>query len=191
MFLSSYLYGNPESLPIRETAPIITPNPYALSKKLAEDVCRFYSSSFGLSIAILRPFNVFGPGQSDRFIIPSIIRQVLGGREVKVEDLEPRRDYIYVRDLVLAIRKALSSNAPLSICNIGSGESYSVAEIIQMIQDALGSHLPVHSGNSRRKDEIMNTIADVSAAAKLFGWAPKWSFAQGIRETITSIQKEV
>ena len=74
--LSSYLYGNPKILPIPESAPIIANSPYALSKKIAEEVCRYYAESFGVSIIILRPFNVYGPGQSRQFLIPSIINQM-------------------------------------------------------------------------------------------------------------------
>src|SRR5262245_55609000 len=72
IFLSSYLYGNPETLPVSETSKLVAANPYALSKKLSEEICHFYASKFDISIVILRPFNVYGPGQQDYFLIPSL-----------------------------------------------------------------------------------------------------------------------
>ena len=95
-FVSGYLYGKPRHLPISETSPPCPNNPYALSKHLAEQECAFYASEFGLPVTVIRPFNVFGPGQKSHFLIPAIVRQLFGSKAIVVKDLEPRRDYIYL-----------------------------------------------------------------------------------------------
>src|SRR5207249_744087 len=119
-FLSSYLYGNPSSLPIPETAPLVATNPYALSKRLAEEACRFYADSFGTSITVLRLFNVYGKGQHKSFLIPTILEQVKCSEQIGVKDLTPKRDYVHINDVVGAILKAAEPRKGLNIFNIGS-----------------------------------------------------------------------
>lgn len=185
VLLSSYLYGNPVSLPIPETAPLLAQNPYALSKKLAEEVCVFYSENFGINITILRPFNIYGLGQHESFLIPSIIRQIREGKEIRVKDLEPKRDYVYITDVVRAISKALHCKQRFNIFNIASGISHSVEEVINLIQHTMGTNIPVHSDEERRKGEIMNTVADITKAKLLLDWEPKWTLSQGIQQIIS------
>lgn len=179
VFISSYLYGNPASLPINELAPISIPNPYALSKKAAEDYCRFYADSYKVNMVIIRPFNLYGYGQSNNFLIPEIILQVLKGKEVRVKDLEPKRDYIYITDFIEAIIKCIDSHR-FEIFNIGSGISYSVGELIQMIQDICGTQLPVISSAEKRPAEIMDTVADISKAKELLNWTPSNTMYEGL-----------
>ena len=180
IYLSSYLYGNPIKLPIPESTPLIANNPYALSKKLAEEVCKFYSDFFGVKITILRPFNVYGPGQSEKFLIPSLINQVLTGNHIHVKDLEPRRDYIYISDLIDAIVNAIDRPLVFDIFNIGMGVSYSVAELICMIQDISGTNLAVQSAGERRPQEVMDTQAEIQKAMELLNWSPQYSLRSGL-----------
>lgn len=182
VFLSSYLYGNPAVLPISETAPLVANNPYSLSKKLAEEACKFYSDNFGVNVTILRPFNVYGPGQPENFLIPSIIRQVDAGGVIRVKDLEPRRDYLYISDLIEAIIKAVDLQSRIGIFNIGSGVSHSVMDLIQIIQDLKKTSFPVQSSGERRKGEVMDTVADIAAAKLQLGWAPQLTLLQGLRQ---------
>ncbi|HEY4784736.1 MAG TPA: NAD(P)-dependent oxidoreductase [Bacteroidales bacterium] len=181
IYVSSYLYGNPSELPIPETAPVIANNPYAFSKKLAEDACCYFSEAYGIGVTILRPFNVYGPGQSNNFLIPQIIRQVNQSTAITVKDLEPKRDYIYVSDLANAIIKSLTITNKFDIINIGSGVSYSVEEIIRIIQEIKGTSLPVYSALERRRDEVMDTVADIRKAQTLLRWLPNTSLKNGIK----------
>jgi GDP-4-dehydro-6-deoxy-D-mannose reductase len=186
VYVSSYLYGKPDVLPIPESAPLVANTPYALSKKLAEEACEFYARSFGVKVTTLRPFNVYGRGQSDHFLVPSIIRQIRNGREIRVKDLEPKRDYVYVDDVADAIATAVTAGEAdegRGIFNIGSGTSHSVAELIDIVQDAMGSKLPVLSEGQRRKDEVMDTVAAIAEARVRLGWVPQWTLADGIRAT--------
>ena len=187
VYLSSYLYGNPQALPIPETAPLVTTNPYALSKILAEKACQFYSDSLEIDITILRPFNVYGPGQPASFLIPTIIRQVLAGESIQVKDLEPKRDYLFISDLVDAILKAVAPKKGARIFNIGSGRSYSVAELIQIIQGIRKTDLEIISSAERRKDEIMDTVADISRAYRDLGWRPKVGLEDGLRSVLAQM----
>ncbi len=184
VFLSSYLYGDPGVLPIPETAPLSPSNPYALSKKLAEEACQFYAENFGVTTTILRPFNVYGPGQPANFLIPSIIRQVLAGDVIKVNDLEPKRDYIYIDDLVQAISKALHFNGKFEVFNIGSGVSHSVAELIKLVQGLKKTNYPLRSQAERRKGEIMDTVADITKAKRKLDWVPRWTLLEGLEEML-------
>jgi len=188
IFLSSYIYGDPETLPILETNYLKATNPYALSKKMAEEVCEFYHKCFGINVTILRPFNVYGPGQPTIFLVPSIINQVIAGKEIKVKDLEPKRDYIYISDLVDAIIRAIIPSKGFNILNIGSGKSYSVAELIRIIQEIKNSELKVVSANERRTNEVMETVADISRAFKVIGWEPKIELKIGIQLICDSLK---
>jgi nucleoside-diphosphate-sugar epimerase len=180
VFLSSYLYGNPQSLPIPETAPLVATNPYALSKQLAEEACQFYTRGYGIATTILRPFNIYGPGQSETFLLPRIIQQVMEGKEVNVKDLTPRRDYVHVGDLVDAITKCVDRQPRADVLNIGSGKSHSVGELIELIQRIKKTNLPVVTTGERRQDEILDTVADVSLARAALGWEPRWALEEGI-----------
>lgn len=184
IFISSYLYGNPDQLPINENALLKPTNPYALSKLLCEQACEYYSKSENIETVILRPFNIFGPGQSDNYLIQFIISQLQTSNIIKVKDLIPKRDYIYIDDFTDAIVKSLTLNSNFNIFNIGSGQSYSVKEVIDIIQKLLNTDASVESENERRKNEIMDTIADISMANKILNWSPKISFIEGIQNIL-------
>lgn len=187
ILMSSYLYGNPASLPIPETAALYTPNPYALSKKMAEDFCRFYHSSFRVPVTILRPFNLYGEKQDNHFLIPMLIQQLLEKKAFRVKDLHPRRDYLYIDDFI----NALIACIPLQgyhVLNIGAGISYSVQEIINTLQQIQQTSLPVISEEQQRPNEIMNTVADISEAKKHLNWHPSTSLEAGLRRMIAHYQ---
>jgi len=190
IFLSTYMYGNPESLPIPEDARLHAFNPYALSKKMAEDACLFYAENFKVPTVILRPFNVYGPGQKTDFLIPSIIKQALAGEPIKVKVLEPKRDYIYIDDLAQSIILAIAFKQSFGVFNVGTGKSYSVAELIAVIQQSMDTRLPVQASGEKRPEEVMDTRADISKAANMLGWQPRWSLEQGIAEIIAIEKKK-
>lgn len=180
IYTSSYLYGDAVRQPISESSPLVATNPYALSKKLAEEACEFFADQFGVGVTIFRPFNIYGPGQSETFLVPSIIKQLADRHEVRVRDLEPRRDYVYVLDVVDAIVRAVAHKGGCGVLNIGSGISHSVAELIGTIQEVWNTDLPVRSDGVRRKGEVMDTVADVSRAEALLGWTPRFTLRQGL-----------
>jgi nucleoside-diphosphate-sugar epimerase len=187
-YISTYLYGQPEHIPIDEEAPVKVNNPYAFSKHLAEQLCSFYAQEYGVKIIILRLFNIYGPGQKEKLLIPHIIKQCISDKEIIVEDILPKRDYVYVDDfinlLLSSIKQVDSINSNYEIFNVGSGYSMSVAEIIDTVQNILGTTKNVVSKKNKRKNEINDVVADISKIRKYFKWEPKYTFEQGIAETI-------
>ncbi|WLE95583.1 MAG: NAD-dependent epimerase/dehydratase family protein [Candidatus Electrothrix communis] len=185
-YVSAYLYGIPSSLPIREDATIEPNNPYALSKRLAEELCQFYSRYLALTVTVIRPFNVFGPGQRQEYLIPEILKCVQEGREIRLQDLNPKRDYVFVEDVVEALVKTLNfrTDTSYNVFNIGAGVSYSVKELVAMIQKVCGTALPVVSNGIERPQEIPDVCADISQAKELLQWSPRYTFIEGIKQLL-------
>lgn len=185
--ISTYVYGQPQRLPIAEDHPVAAVNPYAHSKLLAEEAARFYERSFGLELTIIRPFNIYGPGQGSSFLIPSIVRQVLdpASEVVRVQDLRPKRDYLYVADAVSMLLASLRTGSH-GVFNIGSGRSASVAELIELVSTAAGIRKPVVSAGVERPGEIMDVIADTSRAAAELNWRPCTLIADGIAAVVAA-----
>ena len=187
ILISSYVYGQPQWLPVTEDHPLVAVNPYAHSKILAEDAARFYDQRLGVPLVIVRPFNIYGPGQRDSFLIPSIVRQVLDPsvEAVRVQDVAPKRDYLYVGDAV-DLLLALLRRGVGGVFNAGSGSSVSVGEVAALINQAAGISKPLVSNSERRPGEIMDVVADTSRAAAELDWHPRTSLAIGIAAVVAA-----
>jgi nucleoside-diphosphate-sugar epimerase len=184
-FISAYVYGAPNTLPINESHELKPANPYMHSKILAESACKFYSDNFDVKVNIIRPFNIYGPGQSDRFLIPEIILQTLSNtEEIKVQDLSPKRDFVYIDDLIDAIILSINADGNYNIFNVGSGESYSVKEIIDRVQKIANTNKTVISNDNVRKNEIPDVIADISVAKEKLNWSPKFNLEDGLKKLV-------
>lgn len=179
-YVSAYVYGMPVSLPIREDSSAKPNNPYAQSKFLGEEVCRQYAATYKVPAVILRPFNVYGPGQSSSFLIPTIVNQALHDDVIELDSLAPRRDYIYIDDVIEAIVLSLNASQPGATYNIGSGYSISVRDVVQTVLSRVGVNKPVRSRNVERESEVMDVVADISRFSRDFGWKPKFTLADGI-----------
>lgn len=185
VYVSAYVYGRPERMPIAEDAPIDANNPYAFSKYAAEQACRFYTDHCGLDTAIVRPFNVYGPGQESRFLIPWIVEQALDPARPRVElmDLAPRRDYIHVNDVVDAIL-AIADAGSVGTFNVGSGDSHTVAEVAEAIVRFAGVDKPVVATGAPRQNEIDDVRADVTLIHAATGWRARVSLDDGLRGVV-------
>lgn len=183
--VSSYVYGQPRYLPVDENHPLDPAAPYNHSKYLAEEAARFYQARFAVPLTILRPFNIYGPGQRGEFLIPSLIRQTLDPncQTIEVADDSPRRDFLYLADFCQAILATLSH--PLGgIYNIASGRSFSVAEIASLVQKAAGTAKPLRSRGEKRQGEVQDLYADISRARSQLGWSPQVPLAEGLHRCV-------
>lgn len=190
VFASSYVYGPPKYLPIDEKHPVQPTNPYARSKVMGEDLCKAYYEDYGLKCVILRAFNIYGEDQSENFLIPSILKQLVKG-EIKLNDPEPKRDFVYIKDVISAYAKAGEyDGSGFEIFNIGSGMSYSVDEIVRKLIDSSGRNVVVTYQNKRRKNEIMNTISDCRKAKEKLCWVPLVSIDEGLEIVFKSCEVE-
>ena len=185
--ISSYVYGEPKKLPVTEDHPLAAHNPYAHSKILAEDLGRFYEQHYGLRLVIVRPFNLYGPGQTTPFLIPSIVEQALDPATpaIRLADLRPRRDYLYVDDAV-AMLVATVNDKVKGIYNLGSGESTTVAEVAELVRQAARTQKPIVTTDQRRPAEVMDVRADITRAEAELGWRPSTSLADGIVKVVTA-----
>lgn len=191
IYISSYMYGSPEYLPIDEKHAIKVLNPYGLSKRMAEEVCEFYRDNFDMSVVIMRPFNIYGPGQNSNFLIPFILDQLLNGTEVKVKDLAPKRDFLYIVDFIDSILKVADKTVNTGTFNIGSGVSYSVQEIIDEAQQIFGTNCPISETGERRENEVMDVVADISFLKRERNWTPKYSLKEGLKAFIDSLKMPI
>ena len=183
-YISSYLYGNPQYLPVDEKHPVNPYNPYTHSKRLAEEVCSYYRNQFKLDVTILRPFNVYGPGQSKQFLIPELISKIQDPQvqSIEVMDLRPKRDFVYIDDFVEAL--ILSMHGPRDTYNVGSGTSVSVLEVINIIQDITGIQKTVNTRNVERPMEIFDLYADIKKISDSLHWIPRVGFVEGLTHCI-------
>jgi len=181
IYASSYIYGIPLYLPIDESHPVRGFNPYSGSKIAGEQICERYHHDHGVKMTILRPFNIYGPNQNTKFLIPSIIAQAKK-RKVTLKDPTPKRDLVYVDDVMEAYIKAIryESNS-LNIFNIGSGESYSVKAIVDEVLKNFDQDIKVLFTDEKRTNEIPDTKADITKAHEILGWSPAFSLSAGIK----------
>jgi UDP-glucose 4-epimerase len=185
VFASSYLYGSPEYLPVDEEHPLQPTNPYARSKIIGEQICRTYHEEHGVPCVILRPFNIYGQGQSREFLIPEIVSQIRTKKAVTLKDLTPKRDFLFISDAVTAYLKAGEyTKSKLEVFNIGSGRSYSVKEIAGKLVQYSGKDLAVKSLAKKRKGEINETVADIKKARRLLKWRPVVDLETGLRNIL-------
>jgi nucleoside-diphosphate-sugar epimerase len=146
---------------------------------------RYFAVQFGVRSSIVRPFNIFGPGQDERFLIPTIIRQALDPRvdRIIVKDVRPKRDYLHVRDLVSLLISTLA-RPDGGVYNAGSGRAISIPELAEQVNACLGGHKPLYSVDQARPEETLEVVADITRAAEELSWEPRIRFGDGLRETI-------
>jgi GDP-4-dehydro-6-deoxy-D-mannose reductase len=184
VFLSTFVYGEPYRLPIKETNAVRPFNPYASSKFMAEQILKDYYRHFGLETNVLRLFNVYGKGQRSDFLIPMLIEQYNKSSVMQVRDLHPKRDYVHIDDVTAAIMKAAQLFNGFQVYNVASGQSYSVADVIRLIAEAGGREVEIRSENIIRANEVNDTRADISKISEKLNWAPQVSFEEGIRSLL-------
>jgi NAD dependent epimerase/dehydratase len=184
---TSEVYGSARHIPIAEMHPLQPQSPYSASKIATDHVALSYHYSFDLPVTIVRPFNTFGPRQSARAVIPTIITQALAGTEIRIGATTTTRDFTFVEDTVRGFRRAAESPAAVGeVVNIGTGRETSVDDAIRAIAGVLGKEVHVVRDERRLrpdKSEVTRLCADISKAERLLGYRPAVTFEEGIRRT--------
>lgn len=185
---TSEVYGTARVVPITEDHPIEPQSPYAASKAGADKLMDSYHRSFDLPVTILRPFNTFGPHQSARAVIPTIISQALAGGSLKLGSLDPTRDLTFVTDTADGFIAAAVSDAAIGrTLQLGTGYDVSIGDLVEMVSKIVGRELPVELDPARVRpanSEVMRLISDPELAGQLTGWRHRVSLEDGLSQTI-------
>ena len=175
--LSSEVYGTPKKFPLMKKH-LNPQSPYAASKAGSDHVAKSYFYSYGLPITIIRPFNNFGPRQSSRAVIPTIIFQALKENEIKLGNINTRRDFLFVEDTVTGLLSAINCNKNLAgeEINLGTNFSFQIKEILNLISSIMNKKLKVKLNKNKlrpKRSEVQILICDYSKAKKILKWEPQ------------------
>jgi dTDP-glucose 4,6-dehydratase len=190
---TSEVYGTPDSIPIKETHTLKGQSPYSATKIAAEKLAESFHLSYGLPVVIVRAFNTYGPRQSSRAIIPTIITQALFKDKILVGNVKPTRDFNFVEDTAEGLIKAAEEDSLVGeVVNIGTGKEISIGDLTRKILQLTGSKATIEKEDLRlrpNKSEVMRLCADNSKMKEKTGWTPRTSFDIGLKKTIEWIKK--
>jgi len=186
---TSEVYGTARFVPITEQHPLLGQSPYSASKIAADQLAYSFHASFGLPLVTVRPFNTYGPRQSARAVIPTIISQIASGkRQIKLGAVSPTRDFNYVLDTVAGFIAAMNSDQGLGeVVNFGSNFEISIGDTAQLIAEAMNVKIDVISDETRLRpadSEVERLWADNTKARELFGWQPVYGDREGFKRGI-------
>lgn len=191
---TSEVYGTAQYVPIDENHPLQPQSPYSATKIAADAMVMSFYNSFDLPVTIARPFNTYGPRQSARAIIPTIITQIASGKkEIKLGDLSPTRDFNYVEDCCRGfIMLAESKNAIGKTFNIGSNSEISINDLLKLIKELMSSDVTFINDEQRKrpkKSEVLRLLCDNKKINELVGYKPSVNIRDGLKKTIDWITK--
>ncbi|MDD2817001.1 MAG: NAD-dependent 4,6-dehydratase LegB [Thiotrichaceae bacterium] len=190
---TSEVYGTARFVPITEEHPLQGQSPYSATKIAADQLALSYYYAFGTPVCVMRPFNTYGPRQSARAVIPTIITQIAAGKsQLKLGALHPTRDFNYVQDTVSGFIAMLHSDKAVGeVINIGSNYEISIGETAQLIAEVMGSSISIETDNVRLRpenSEVERLWADNQKAQRLLNWKPSYGeregFKRGLQETV-------
>ena len=191
---TSEVYGTARFVPITEQHPLQGQSPYSATKIAADQLAYSFYASFGLPVVIVRPFNTYGPRQSARAVIPTIITQIASGkRQIKLGAVSPTRDFNYVQDTVAGFIAAMNSEQGLGeVVNFGSNFEISIGDTAQLIAEAMNAEIEIITDEARMRpadSEVERLWADNAKAKQLFGWQPAYGGREGFKRGITETAK--
>lgn len=189
---TSEVYGTAQYVPINEAHPLQGQSPYSASKIGADKIIQSFHLSFGLPVTTLRPFNTYGPRQSARAVIPTIIVQALTQEKINLGSLTPMRDFTFVTDTVAGFIEIAQADAAIGQeINIGAGDCITIGDLAQKILHLVGRNLPIITEEQRlrpEKSEVMRLHASNAKARELIGWEPQITLDEGLSHTLTWIE---
>ena len=183
---TSEVYGTARFVPMTEDHPLQGQSPYSASKIGADQIAMSFQKSFGTPVAIVRPFNAYGPRQSARAVIPTIITQIANGkRQIRLGAVHPTRDFTYVSDIVAGFVAAMSCERSVGeVINLGSGFEISIGDTARAIADVMGAEIEILTDEQRlrpRESEVDRLWAANGKARELLGWLPRYGGLDGFR----------
>ncbi|MDB0013860.1 NAD-dependent 4,6-dehydratase LegB [Alphaproteobacteria bacterium] len=186
---TSEVYGSAQYVPMDEQHPLQGQSPYSASKIAADQIAYSFFSSFGLPVKIIRPFNTYGPRQSMRAVIPTIIVQIANGvREIELGAISPSRDFSYVSDTVSGFIKAMNSEKGIGeVVNLGSNFEVFIKDAVNIIADAMNADVKVISKSDRLRpvnSEVQRLFSSNNKAKELFNWTPEYAGHEGFKKGI-------
>jgi NAD dependent epimerase/dehydratase len=193
---TSEVYGTPASIPIRETHPLQGQSPYSASKIAADKLCEAYHASFGVPVVVVRPFNTYGPRQSTRAVLPTILVQLLrGDKEVRLGRLDTKRDLTFVADTVEGFVAAGSKERlEGEVIQLGTGLMVSVAEMFEAARAALGVEATVTQEKARFRpeaSEVEELLSDPAKARRLLDWSATVTLEEGLTRTARWLEQNL
>jgi dTDP-glucose 4,6-dehydratase len=192
---TSEVYGTAQRTPIDEAHPLHAQSPYSASKIGADKLAESFYCSYELPVVTIRPFNTYGPRQSTRAVIPTIITQALANREIRLGNLDSTRDFTYVTDTVSGFLHAAAAEAVEGqTLNLGTGEEIRIGELAEKVIQKTGSQAKVSLDAARLRptgSEVMRLLSDNSLARERLGWAPAMSLDEGLDITIGWIRENL
>ena len=190
---TSEVYGTARYVPIDEKHPLVGQSPYAASKIGADKIAEAFHMSFGVPVATVRPFNTFGPRQSARAIIPTIVTQLLRGDQVTLGNTQPTRDLNYVANTVEGyVLAAVAPDAIGQTMNLGSGREISIGDLAHLIAERMGREIEIEHDDARMRPaggEVDRLLANSALAGEIMGWEPLYSLEEGLDRTIAWIRE--
>ena len=185
---TSEVYGTPDEVPITESHPLKGQSPYSASKIGADKMVEAFYASFKTPVVTLRPFNTYGPRQSTRAVIPTVLSQLLAGKEeIAIGSLEPQRDFTYVTDTVRGLTAAgTAGDVEGEVIQLGTGSTISIGDLVEMAIAVTGSGARVRSEKERQRppdSEVMVLLSDPSRARKLLNWQHEVEVCEGLELT--------
>ena len=185
---TSEVYGSAQRIPIDEAHPLSAQSPYAASKTAADQLALSFLRSFGVPVAIARPFNTFGPGQSARAVVPTIILQALTRERLRLGSTDTTRDLVYVADTVAGLLAIAASESTVGqACNLATGTETSIAEIVATVGTITGRALAIDPDPKRlrpEQSEVVRLVGDASRVRALCGWVASTSLRDGLERTV-------
>ncbi|HLG71781.1 MAG TPA: GDP-mannose 4,6-dehydratase [Chloroflexota bacterium] len=189
---TSEVYGSAERVPMDETHPLKAQSPYAASKIAADQLALSFHRTYGLPVTVVRPFNTFGPRQSARAVIPTIVSQALTSEIVTLGSTRPTRDLTFVRDTAAGfLAVAAYPEAAGEVFNLGTGEEISVGRLVELVAELLGRRLRVQEEERRKRpnaSEVERLVADTRKCRERCGWRAQVPLRDGLQETIAWIR---
>jgi dTDP-glucose 4,6-dehydratase len=192
---TSEVYGTAQYTPIDEGHPLHSQSPYAATKVGSDQLALSYHASFGLPVVIVRPFNTYGPRQSARAVIPTIVSQALEGDEIRLGNTSPIRDFLFVADTANGFLAAAGSEAS-AVCgevfNLGTGRGVTIGHLVELVGRCLGRSLRVNAETGRERpvaSEVFELVACAEKAAGKLNWRPAVTLEEGIKRTIQWIDR--